>query len=76
MDCILVNRSGLIGCTKSKTAVLETLIRRNSLNLTGSLDYRAGGVKDGIGFENVTEKFVDNFLLLRMLVPNHNTKNG
>ena len=50
MDCIRVNRSGLVGYTKSKTAVLEALIRRNSLNLTGALDYNAGGVKDGIDF--------------------------
>ena len=75
MDCIRTNRSRLVGCTKSKTAVLEALIRINSLNLTGALNYNAGGVKDGIGFENVTEKFVDNFLL-RVLVPDYNTKNG
>jgi len=43
--------------------------------LTGALNYNAGGVKDGIGFENVTEKFVDNFLL-RVLVPDYNTENG
>ena len=75
MDSTRVNRSELVGGTKSRTAVLEKLIRNNALNLTGKKNYNVGGVKDGVGFEKVKEKFVDNFLL-RVLVPDYNTKNG
>ena len=75
MDFIRINRSELVGFTKSKTAVVETLIRSNSLNVTGTTNYNTGGVKDGEGLEKVTEKFVDNFLL-RILVPDYNTKGG
>ena len=75
MDFTRVNRSEVVAFTKSRTAVLEILIRSNALNVTGTTNYNAGGVKDGVGFENVTEKFVDNFLL-RVLVPDYNTKDG
>ena len=75
MDFTRVNRSEIVGSTKFTTAVVEALIRSNALNLTGSTNYNAGGIKGGIGFEKVTEKFVDNFLL-RVLVPDYNTKNG
>ena len=57
------------------TAVVEALIRGNVLSRTGTTNYNAVGVKDGIGFEKVTEKCVDNFLL-RVLVPGYNTKSG
>ena len=75
MDFTRVNRSELVGATKSKSAVVEKLICSNALNLTGTTNYNAGGVKDGVGFNKVTEKFVDNFLL-RVLVPDYNIKNG
>ena len=75
MDFIRINRSELVGCTKSNSAVVEALIRSNALNITGTTNYNAGGAKDCVGFVNVTEKFVDNFLL-RVLVPDYNTKHG
>ena len=75
MDFTRVNQSELVGSTKSKSAVVEKLICSNALNLTGTTNYIADGVKDGVGFGNVTEKFVDNFLL-RVLVPDYNTKYG
>ena len=62
MDFTRITRSELVGFGKSKTAVLEFLIRTNALNLTGATNYNVNGVKDGVGFVNVTEKFVDNFL--------------
>ena len=70
-----INRSEIVGTTKSKTAVVEALVRSNALNCTGVIDYNAYGAKDGIGFEKATEKFIDNFLL-RTLVPDYNTKDG
>ena len=54
---------------------MEALIRANALNRTGAIDYNTDGVKDGVGFEKVTEKFVDNFLF-RVLVPDYNTNEG
>ena len=65
----------LVGRATSKTAVVETLVRSNALNLTGNSNFNSGGVKDGVGFVNVTEKFVDNFIL-RVLVPDYNAKDG
>ena len=59
----------------SFTSLMEALIRANALNRTGEIDYNTDGVKDGVGFEKFTEKFVDNFLF-RALVPDYNTKKG
>ena len=75
MDFTRVNGSELVGFTKSKTAVVESLIRSNAINCTGNTNYNTDGVKDGIGFQQVTEKFVDSFLL-RVLVPDYNIKEG
>ena len=75
MDFTRVNRSELVGRATKKTAVLELLVRNNAFNRTGNMNYNFYGEKDGIGFEKVTEKFVDNFLL-RTLVPDYNMKNG
>ena len=51
MDFTQVNRSELVGCAKSKTVIMESLIQSNALNRTGATNYNAFGVKDGIGFE-------------------------
>ena len=75
MDAICVTRSDLIGKSKSNTLVMETLIRANALNRTGNVNYNENGLKDGVGFEEVTEKFVDNFLF-RILIPDYNIKKG
>ena len=71
MDAIRVTRSDLVGKSTSNTLVMETLIRANALNRTGDVNYNENGLKDGVGFEDVTEKFVDNFLF-RVLVPDYN----
>merc|ERR1712215_219580 len=42
------------------------------LTLTGNVDYNENGKIDGVGFEKVSEKFVDNFIL-KVLVPDYNT---
>ena len=73
MDSIRVNRSELVGKSQYNTAVLEALVRANTLNRTGNVDYNQYGKLDGVGFEKVTAKFVDNFIL-KILVPDYNTK--
>ena len=75
MDFSRVNRSDIAGVSKSKTALVERLIRSNALNRTGVTNYNKHGVRDGIGFVNVTDKFVDNFVL-RVLVPDYNINNS
>ena len=72
MANIDVKRSELVGSKRGKTALIEHLARSNALNQTGTVDYNAGGCKDSVGLQSVTEKFVDNFLL-RVLVPDYNT---
>ena len=54
---------------------MEALIQANALNQTGTgnVDYNKCGKLDGIGFEKVSDKFVDNFLLC-VLVPDYNTE--
>ena len=73
MDSVVVNYSELVGKSQSKTAALEALIKANALNRTGNVDYNKCGKLDGIGFEKVSDKFVDNFLLC-VLVPDYNTE--
>ena len=75
MGDIVISRSELVGNTKLKSSVVNAIARSNALNLTGNINYNVYGFKDGIGFESVTKKFVDNFLL-RVLVPDYNMKNG
>jgi hypothetical protein len=67
------SRSELVGKSQSKEAVLEALIRANALSQSGNVDYNKYGKLDGIGFEKVSEKFVDNFLFC-VLVPDDNTE--
>ena len=62
MDSIRVNRSELVGKMQKNTAVLEALICANALNRTGDLNYNENGKLDGVGFEKVSEKFIDNFV--------------
>ena len=70
-----INHSEIVGRAKRKTAIVETLVQSNALNRTGCINYNMYGTKDSIGFQEATEKFVDNFLL-RVLVPDYNVKDG
>ena len=71
----VVKQSEVVGNVKSKTMLVEQIARWNSLNRTGKINYNEGGIKDDVGLQSVTEKFVDNFLL-RVLVADYNTKGG
>ena len=73
MAAVYVNRRDLVGRSQSNTGVLEALIRANALNCTGKIDYNKYGTLDCVGFKNVSEKFVDNFLF-GVLVPDYDTK--
>ena len=72
---VIIDRTEIVGRAKSKTALVDALSRYNALNHTGQVDFNKYGEKDGVGFQSVTEKFVDNFIL-SVLVPEYNTKNG
>ena len=71
MDSIRVNRSELVGKSQNDTAVLESLVRANALNRTGNVDYNKYGKLDAVGFDKVSEKFIDNFIFI-VLVPDYN----
>ena len=58
---------------QNNTAVLEALIHANALNCTGDLNYNENGKLDEVGFEKVSEKFIDNFVFCN-IVPDYNTK--
>ena len=73
MDSIGVNRSEVVGKKQNNTAVLEALISTNALNCTGDLNYNENGKLDGVGFEKISEKFINNFIL-KVLVPDYNTE--
>ena len=73
MDSIRVNRSKVVGKKQNNTAVLEALICANALDCTGDLNHNKNGKLDGVGFEKISEKFIDNFIL-KVLVPDYNTE--
>ena len=50
--------------------MLENFVKHNALNKTGHINYNKGGVKDGVGFQPCSDKFVDNFVL-RVLVADY-----
>ena len=68
-----VKRSELVGKTQSKIAVLESIVCANALIRSGDNEYNNNGKLDDVGFEKVSAKFVDNFIL-KVLVPEYNTK--
>ena len=50
--------------------MLENVVKHNTLNKTGLINYNKSGVKDGVGFQPCSDKFVDNFIL-RVLVADY-----
>ena len=48
----------------------ENVVKHNALNKTGHINFNKGGVKDGVGFQPCSNKFVDNFVL-RVLVADY-----
>ena len=45
-------------------------LKHNALNKTGYINYNKGGIKDCLGFQPCSDKFVDNFVL-RVLVADY-----
>ena len=72
---VIIEKADIVGRSKARTVLLDALARSNALNCTGQVDFNKYGKKDGVGFEKVTDKFVDNFIL-GVLVPEYNTKHG
>ena len=71
----VVDRLEIVGQSKAKSAVVQAVAKDNSLNLTGRVDFNKYGAKDNVGFESVTTKFVNSFIL-STLVPDYNVKDG
>ena len=60
----------LCGRSKNATRMIENVVKHNALNKTGRINYNKGGIKDGVGFQPCSDKFVDNFIL-RVLVADY-----
>ena len=67
---IIVSKQELCGRSQKSTRMLENVVKHNALNKTGLINYNKGGVKDGVGFQPCSDKFVDNFIL-RVLVADY-----
>ena len=60
---IIVSKQELCGRSQKSTRMLENVVKHNTLNKTGLINYNKSGVKDGVGFQPCSDKFVDNFIL-------------
>ena len=60
---IIISKKELCGRSQKTTRLLENVVKHNALNKTGHINYNRGGVKDGVGFQPCSDKFVDNFVL-------------
>ena len=67
---IIVSKQELCGRSQKSTRMLENVVKHNALNKTGLINYNKGGVKDGVGIQPCSDKFVDNFIL-RVLVADY-----
>ena len=69
---IIISKKELCGRSQKTTRMLQNVVKHNTLNKTGHINYNKGGVKDGVGFQPCSDKFVDNFVL-RVLVADYLT---
>ena len=60
---IIISKKELCGRSQKTTRMLENVVKHNALNKTVCINYNRGGIKDGIGFQPCSDKFVDNFVL-------------
>ena len=60
---IIVSKQEICGRSQKSMRMLENVVKHNALNKTGLINYNKGGVKDGVGFQPCSDKFVDNFIL-------------
>ena len=65
---IIISKKKLCGRSQKTTRMLENVVKHNTLNKTGHINYNKSGVKDGIGFQPCSDKFVDNFVLPVLVV--------
>ena len=60
---IIISKKELCGRSQKATRTIENVVKHNALNKTGHINYNKGGIKDGVGFQPCSDKFVDNFIL-------------
>ena len=61
---IIVSKQELCGRSQKSTRMLKNVVKHKALNKTGIINYNKSGVKDGVGFQPCSDKFVDTFILL------------
>ena len=66
----LFSRLAILGRSNKNTMVLEKIMKSNSLNRTGAVNFNKYGKQVGAGFSPCSDKFVDNFLFY-VLVPDY-----
>ena len=60
---IIISKKELCGKSQKTTRMLENVVKHNALNKTGCINYNKGCIKDGVGFQPCSDKFVYNFIL-------------
>ena len=66
----LFSRRAILGRSNKNTVVLEKIMKANSLNRTGAVNFNKYGKHVDVGFSPFSDKFVDNFLFY-VLVPDY-----
>ena len=67
---IIISKKELCGRSQNATRMIENVVKHNALNKMGRINYNKGGIKDSVGFQPCSDKFVDNFIL-RVLVADY-----
>ena len=67
---IIICNKEVYGRSQKTTRMIENVVKHNALNKTGHINYNKGAIKDGVGFQSCSDKFVDNFIL-RVLVADY-----
>ena len=67
---IIISKKQLCGRSQKTTRIIENVVKHNALNKTGHINYNKGCIKDGVGFQPCSDKFVDN-CVLRVLVADY-----
>ena len=58
---IIIYKKQLCGRSQKTTRMLEKVVKHKALNITGHVNYNKGVVKDDVGSQPCSDKFVDNF---------------
>ena len=55
---IIVSKQELCGRSRKSMRMLKNVVKHNALNKTGLINFNKGVIKDGVGFQPCSDKFV------------------